>query len=204
MVVPVMLLASAATATPPPEPAQLLAALRQPLPSRSAYFEQRESPLLSQALSLAGELERPASGVLVKRVDTPYRETARIEGEQVVVEREGKSARKFSLRRAPELRALTASIEAVLGGDLALLQRHFTLAMHGTAAAWNLQLTPLDKRLARKVGGLRFRGAGTELRCMELRLSGAEISRTWLGARADQAARAADAAARDALCFDPE
>lgn len=201
---PAILLAGSATAAPPPEPAQLLAALRQPPPSRSVYFEQRESPLLSEALGFEGELERPAPGVLVKRVDTPYRETARIEGENVVVEREGKSARKFSLRRAPELRALTASIEAVLGGDLDLLQRHFTLAMEGSAAAWSLQLTPLDKRLARKVERLRFRGAGTELRCMELVLTGNEISRTWLGAQAAKAAAAADAASRDALCFDSE
>ena len=197
-------LATSAIAAPPPDAAQLLAALKQPPPSRSAFFEQRESPLLSEALSFEGELERPAPGVLVKRVVAPYRETARIEGESVVVERDDKPSRKFSLRRAPELRALTASIEAVLGGDLILLQRHFTLRMEGTAAAWTLHLQPLDRRLARKVERLRFRGAGNDLRCMELVLTGAEISRTWLGAQAAPASAAADATARDALCFDPE
>ena len=45
---------------------------------------------------------------------------------------------EIALRRAPELRALTASIEAVLGGDLALLQKHFRLRMEGSGAAWTL------------------------------------------------------------------
>lgn len=199
-----MLLAGSAIATPPPEPAELLAALQQPPPSRSAYYERRESPLLEGALEFEGELERPSAGVLVKRIDAPYRETARIEGEEVVVERDDRPARRFSLRRAPELRALTAGIEAVLGGDLALLQRHFTLAIEGSASAWTLRLTPLDRRLARKVEHLHFRGTGTGLRCMDLALAGAELSRTWLGAQAAAAAAAPDAATRDALCAGSE
>src|SRR5687768_17662850 len=114
--------AGSARAAPPPEPAALLATLQQAPPTRTEFFERRQSPLLRAPLLFAGELERPVAGVLVKRTRMPHREQTRIEAEQVRVEREGEKPRRFSLRRAPELRALTASVEAVLGGDIALLQ----------------------------------------------------------------------------------
>lgn len=178
----------------------MLAALKHPAPTQTAFFERRESPLLAQPLLFSGELQRPAAGTLVKRIDEPYAEHTRIEGEKVSVEREGERTRKFSLRRAPELRALTASIEAVLGGDLALLQKFYTLRMEGSDTGWTLHLTPLDKRLAKRVETMRFLGTGTELLCMDLVLAGDEASRTWLGEVAARAAQAADDAARDALC----
>jgi hypothetical protein len=168
------------------------------------FHERRASPLLVEALRFSGELERPVAGTLLKRIDEPFREQVRIDGERVLVEREGKPSRRFSLRRAPELGALTASIEAVLGGDLAQLQRHFSLRMEGTAPAWVMHLDPRDHRLAKKVEALRFLGSGTELRCMDLVLVGAETSRTWLGPQATAAAQAADDAARDALCHAAE
>ncbi len=191
---------SPAVAAPPPEPSALLAALKRPAPTKTTFFERRQSPLLARPLLFSGELERPVAGTLVKRIDQPYVEQTRIAGEQVVVERAGERARKFSLRRAPELRALTASIEAVLGGDLALLEKYYKLRMDGTEATWTLHLAPLDKRLAKRVDAMRFLGSGTQLHCMDLALTGKETSRTWLGERAAAAAGAADEAARDALC----
>lgn len=192
-----------AQAAPPPEPEQLLAALARPAPTQTAFFERRASPLLAQPLLFSGELQRPAAGTLVKRIEHPYAERTAIEGEKVSVEREGERARRFSLRRAPELRALMAGIEAVLGGDLALLQKHYTLAMDGSDAAWTLHLAPIDKRLAKRVQSMRFLGAGTTLQCMDLVLAGDETSRTWLGEIAAPAAKAPDEAARDALCGTP-
>jgi hypothetical protein len=158
---------------------------------------------LSTAILLEGELARPQAGTLVKRVLTPFREQTKIHEQRVEVERSDGSTRRFSLRRAPELRALTASIEAVLGGDLELLQRHFLLRMEGEDSAWVLHLTPRDARLTRRVQALRFLGAGQALHCMDLALVGDEISRTWLGEFARAAAAAENDAARDALCRSP-
>lgn len=178
----------------------MLAALKRPPPTETAFFERRQSPLLARPLLFSGKLERPATGTLVKRIERPYVELTRIEGEKVSVERAGERPRKFSLRRAPELRALTASVEAVLGGDLALLQKYFKLRMEGSDAAWTLHLAPVDPRLAKRVDAMRFLGSGMELHCMDLALAGKETSRTWLAARAAAAGGAADEAARDGLC----
>lgn len=138
--------------------------------------------------------------MLVKRIEQPYREVARIEDGKVDVQRDDGKPRRFSLRRAPELGALMTSIESVLAGDAVQLARHFGLHVEGGETAWTMRLTPLDERLARRVVSLTLRGAGNELRCMDLDLAGGETSRTWLGAQAPAAAAATDAAARDALC----
>ena len=190
----------AARAAPPPDPAALLKALQHPAPTQTAFFERRQSPLLAQPLLFSGELQRPQAGTLVKHIERPYAEHTRIEGEKVSVEREGERTRRFSLRRAPELRALTAGIEAVLAGDVALLRKFYALRMEGSDAAWTLHLTPLDKRLAKRVESMRFLGTATTLHCMDLVLAGEESSRTWLGETAAPAAEAVDETARDALC----
>jgi hypothetical protein len=200
LALPLALPAVAAATAAPPEPARLLETLRQPPPSRSAFFEQRRSPLLAAPLEFSGTLERPAPGVLVKRIEQPYREVARIEAGKVEVRRDDGKPRRFSLRRAPELGVLMTSIESVLAGDAVQLARHFRLQVEGRDTAWTVRLVPLDKRLAGRVVSLVLRGAGSELRCMDLDLAGGETSRTWLGAQAPAAAAATDAAARDALC----
>lgn len=189
-----------AIASEPPELARLLAALARPAPAESAFVERRESPLLAEPLLLNGRLQQPARGTLIKIVEAPYVERTSVSDERVVVQRQQQPARKFSLRRAPELRALMASFEAVLSGDLALLQRHYTLDMQGSADAWRLALTPRDRRLARRVESLALLGSGEELHCMDLRQRGEERSRMWLGAAAKLALQSTSEAARDALC----
>ncbi len=180
--------------------AQLLGALARPAPAESAFVERRESPLLAEPLLLQGRLQQPARGTLVKIVESPYVERTSVSDERVIVERQKQPARKFSLRRAPELRALMASFEAVLSGDLLLLQRHYTLDMQGSADEWRLALTPRDRRLARRVESMALLGGGGDLHCMDLDQRGGERSRMWLGAAADAAKRSTSEAARDALC----
>jgi hypothetical protein len=186
-----------------PDIARLIAALAQPTPATTAFHERRASPLLAEALGFSGELQRPAPGVLIKTVSQPYRESTRIADGRVTVEREGQPPRRFSLSRAPELLALTASFEAVLSGDLALLERHYRLRMEGSADSWQLRLLPRDARLARRLVGLSMRGAGAHLRCIDLDLVGDETSRMWLGEVAASARDSEDAGARDALCSLP-
>ncbi len=177
-----------------------IAGLAQPPPATTAFHERRESPLLATALAFSGELQRPVAGELLKVVSWPYVERTQIAGGRVTVEREGQPRRRFSLSRAPELQALTASFEAILSGDLALLQKHYRLQMDGVESSWRLVLTPLDARLARRVKALTLHASGTQLRCIDLSLAGDESSRMWLGEIASAAQASDDPAQRDALC----
>lgn len=188
--------------------ASLIASLAQPLPAKTTYFEQRESPLLAQPLQFSGVLERPAVGTLVKSVAQPYVERTVIADGRVTIEREGQARRRFSLKRAPELVALTASFEAILSGDASTLQQHYRIDTLGNAEAWTLTLTPREPRLAKRVLAIRLYGGLLDryptLRCIDLDLAGAENSRMWIGELAARAMANTDAAERDAMCSGAE
>lgn len=194
------LLASLAAKAEGAELDALLAGFAQPAPARSIYFERRTSPLLMQPLLFGGELSQPAVDELVKTVEGDQPERMRIAGERVEVQREGQPTRRFSLKRAPELAALTASFRALLAGDRALLEHHYSTQLAPAGAGWTIALTPKDARVARKVLGMRLHGQGAEWRCFDLDLAEGEHSRMWLGDWAASAAAAADETQRDALC----
>jgi len=184
--------------------AALIASLAQPLPAKTTYFEQRESPLLAAPLQFSGVLERPQVGTLVKSVVQPYVERTVIADGRVSSEREGQPQRQFSLKRAPELVALTASFEAILSGDSNALRQQYRIDTLGDAEAWTLTLTPLEPRLAKRVLAIRLYGgllgSQASLRCIDLDLAGAENSRMWIGELAATAMATSDASARAALC----
>lgn len=117
-----------------------------------------------QPLLFGGELSQPAADELVKTVEGAQPERLRIAGERVEVQREGQGTRRFSIKRAPELAALAASLRGLLGGDRGLLERHFAIELSPSGAGWTLDLTPADGRVARKVRGMRLHGVAGEWR----------------------------------------
>jgi len=146
----------------------LLARLARPAPDTTTFVEVRYSSLLAEPLVVSGDLEHRADGSLVRRVTEPYRESTVLRGETVTVEREGSKPRRFSLDRAPELRGMLASFGALLKGDRALLDRYFTLAIHGTDAKWQIELLPFDRKLARRLAAIRVDGSLDRARCFTL------------------------------------
>ena len=107
--------------------------------------------MLKAPLRVSGEYQRPDDATLVREVQSPYRETTTIRGDQATIAREGRSPRRFKLTRAPELAALQASFGALLGGDRAALERHYTVRSQGVRERWILTMTPRDAALAARV-----------------------------------------------------
>lgn len=194
------LLAVSAAADAAPELDTVIAALAQPVPAHTPFFERRVSNLLVEPMLLQGSLRRPAADHLIKQIDGPPNETMQIAGDRVRVERDGERTRSFSLRRAPELAVLAASFDALLAGDRARLEQHYQLTFVADAADWQIDLVPLEKRVKKRVDRLRLTGTELQWRCFDLELSNGEKSRMWLGEAAAEAAAAADETARDALC----
>ena len=180
----------------------ILAKLARPLPSRTGFVELRDSKLLQQPLRIAGEYRRPDADTLVREVRAPYAETTTIHAGEVSITRSGKTMRRFSLSRAPELAGLQASFGALLAGDRKRLEQHYALASEGSRERWTLVLTPKDAAMAEKVRAIALYGRGAELRCIETRPAdgGGEIQRTLLAGAAREAGDVASAAALAALC----
>jgi hypothetical protein len=191
-----------------PEPAStgnvdtawILSRLARPAPSQTPFVELRDSRLLKAPLRISGTYRRPDGATLVREVRAPYAETTTIRAGEAVIERAGKSARRFSLSRVPELAGLQASFGALLSGDGERLKRHYAIRSEGTRDRWTLLLTPKDAALAAKVERVVLHGRGSELRCIEsIPLDGA-VQRTLLAGAARDAAGVESAQALAALC----
>lgn len=205
-----LLLATPPVAAEPPQAAVgaatvqvdwILARIARPAPSRTGFVELRDSKLLKAPLRISGEYRHPDAATLVREVRSPYAETTTIRGGEAVIARAGRSPQRVSLARVPELAALQASFGALLDGDGARLQRHYTLHGEGSRQHWRLVLAPRDAALARRVRSIVLHGRGAELRCIEtVPAQGREVQRTLLAGAARDASRLQDAAALAALC----
>jgi len=160
----------------------LLAGLTRPPPAATAFVELRYSRLLAEPLRVSGELAYRDDGTLVRRVTNPFRETTTIRKDQVVVEREGQKPRRFGLSRAPELRGVLASFGALLAGDRATLERHFTPALTRTGAQWTLVLVPRDARSRKRIVNVTINGSADRARCFNVNEADGDASVMWVGA----------------------
>lgn len=192
---------AAASAVDAVDSGWILSKLARPAPTRTAFVEVRDSPLLKAPLRIEGEYRRPVNDTLVREVRTPYAETTTIQSGTVRIARAGKSARTFSLTRVPELAGLQASFGALLSGDRQLLEQHYRLASAGTRQRWTMVLTPKDAPFAAKVRDITLYGRGAELRCIETTPARTgEVQRTLLAGAARDASGVSTSTALAALC----
>jgi len=180
----------------------LLGSLARPAPDEVPFVEVRFSPLLDAPVVASGRLEYLAPGRLARHVVDPYREDTLIDGDQVVLEREGEKERRFSLRRAPELRGLLSSFSAILSGDAAALRESFELSLLPGAAAgrWTLRLAPRDEGLRRRVGDIEVNGAPGTVSCISMATRADAASITVLGRLPGELPQPLTPAALRALC----
>ncbi|MEG3192729.1 LolA-related protein [Lysobacter sp. D1-1-M9] len=185
-------------------PEWILVRLERPVPIRTEFVELRSSELLKAPLRVNGEYRRPDAQTLVRVVREPYLETTTIGQGEVSIVRDGRSPRRFSLSRAPQLAALHDSFGALLSGDRARLEQHYRIASTGSRERWVLRLTPKDAELAEQLVDIALYGRGAELRCIETRTRGRgggrgagdgvdpDIERTLLAGAARRAGTAPD------------
>lgn len=183
----------------------VLSKLARPAPMRTSFVELRGSKLLKQPLQVAGEYRRPDRDTFIRDVRTPYLEVTTIRAGQATITRAGK-LRTFSLSRAPELAGLQSSFGALLSGDRALLQRHYSIDTDGTQTRWQMTLVPKDKVMAARVRDIQLYGRGSELRCIETRAPASgkaetgDVQRTLLATAARGAPANLGMDAMTALC----
>jgi hypothetical protein len=168
-----------------PDVDSLLKSLARPAPSTTPFVEVRYSKLLDQPLVVKGQLEYHEDGALVRAVNDPFRERTEIRGETVTVERVGKATRRFSLKRAPELRSMLAGFGAVLGGSRASLEQDFNLAVTGEGAHWQLSMTPKSAAVGKYVRDIVIQGRENEPKCIVVTQPDAQSSVMLVGKAAE-------------------
>jgi hypothetical protein len=143
---------------------QLLAARRH---GEVSFVEQHFIKLTKRPVESMGELIYDAPDRLEKRTNEPRRETLTVAGHEVTIERKGTS-RTLDLSSYPALVPFVEGIRATLAGDLASLERVFTVDYAGDLSRWALTLTPRDSALARTVARVRIDGVRDTLLTVEI------------------------------------
>lgn len=146
---------------------QLMSGFAAVQESRARFQEEKHLAILSEPLKLSGTLRYVRPDRIEKHITRPYAESMRIKGDQLEWEAQGKT-RTLSLRSQPQLWALAESLRATLAGDLAALQKHYTIKLDGTPAQWSMTLEPRYDSLSQFVEQIRMQGANSRLRQVDI------------------------------------
>jgi hypothetical protein len=204
LLLPLWATASASSEPAPPAASSaegLIGALGQPAPAHTAFAEARFLQMLDRPLVVSGQLSWLGGDRLQRRVDHPQAETATIADGEVTQQRDGKPARHFSLKRAPQLQVLLDSFVALLSGDAQRLQQAFDIRQIGNGnGAWVLTLVPRDPVVARTVASIRIDGFKHQSRCMHMQEEDGDLAVDLLGPLAAKMPAQPTREALQALC----
>jgi len=155
--------------------AQLMAQLAQIQTSRARYTEVRHVAMLKQPLELSGTLSYSRPSRIEKNQTRPFSEIVRVDGEDLTVERDGKT-HSVALRNAPLLGTLVESLRSTLAGDGGELRRLFSVSMEGSKEHWTLKLTPREIDVASVVTEISISGSGPRVGRIEIQEPGGDLS----------------------------
>jgi Outer membrane lipoprotein carrier protein LolA-like len=162
-------IAGAAASQAPFDIKQLMRVLAAAPKTAIAFTETRHSSLLKAPLVTTGELRFSPPDTLERRVDAPFAERYRIDGDQMTIERAGSVApRTLSLASQPLLANLVDTIRAMLRGDLPTLARLYRIELSGDHDDWALTLLPSDPAMVEYVASVHVTGHGGVLARMEV------------------------------------
>jgi Outer membrane lipoprotein carrier protein LolA-like len=157
-------------ASPPPPPVlQNVLARIAHLPARQARFtEEKHLASLTAPLHSAGILIYRPPAYLEKSTSTPRPERMVIDGDTLTLAEGDSPPRSVGLDENPALRGLADTLRAVVGGDLATLQRLYSVQEQGDVANWRLVLTPSDPALRDALFRVTVDGSDTNIRQIDM------------------------------------
>lgn len=157
----------------PPGPAasatldQLMQLLARRQHGEADFTEVRYLSVLSEPLRSRGLLIYRAPDYLEQRILQPRAETVLLD-HGVLTLRRGKRERSVSLAQQPQIAPLVDSMRALLAGERATLEQHFTLQLTGSLERWQLRLEPREEALRTGVREIDISGEGDQVRLVQL------------------------------------
>ena len=155
--------------------AQLMGELAKIESSRARYSELRHVAQLKRPIELSGTLYYSRPARIEKRQTLPFPEVMRVDGDMLVVEREGKS-RSVMLSQVPVVGTLVESLRATLAGDATELERLYAVTMEGPRESWTLKLIPREYEVGGIVSQISISGSGPRVSRVEIREQGGDRS----------------------------
>jgi len=155
--------------------ARLMGELAKIESSRARYSEVRHVAQLRRPIELSGTLYYSRPAHIEKRQTRPFVEVMRVDGDMLVLEREGES-RTIMLSQVPVVGTLVESLRATLAGDATELERLYAVTMEGPRERWTLKLLPREYEVGGIVSEIRISGSGPRVSRVEIREQGGDRS----------------------------
>lgn len=151
-------------------------------PSRVCFVEERHNTLLREPLVITGYLEYRGDGKLSKVVQAPFKESFVLDGDTIELTRDGET-RQISLRKGRPMMTMLNGIEALLAGDIRVLQRVFETKISGSADDWTLTLLPESRRMRNRLQRIIVSGNAKTIASIQFELENDERQLMRIGDR---------------------
>ncbi|TAN04973.1 MAG: outer membrane lipoprotein carrier protein LolA [Rhodanobacteraceae bacterium] len=175
-------LATAAAA--PPLAARLLAGMARTPPTSTPFVQVSYRAVLARPIIVLGTLRWAGGDRLERDIEQPFRQTAKINGGEISLQRGSGEVQHVPLAQAPQVGAMLAGFRALLGGNLTVLQQDFVLTAEGDPAHWVVTLTPRTPALRQQLASMVIDGRAHDARCLTVHAANGDTSITLLGALA--------------------
>lgn len=150
-----LLLCGAPTFGDPMTREQLTERLRVSAPFRAPFSEQRRVAVLSAPLESRGEIQCLPGVGIVWRTERPIQMVDVITPTSIV-RRSRRGEREATKDRA----GISATLLALMSGDVAGAEDRFSVTLEGTADSWSVKLTPRDTLVAEVIQAIVVSGSG--------------------------------------------
>lgn len=144
----------------------LMQALARQPAGHARFTETKTIALLDQPLVSQGELVHAPPDRLEKHTRQPQAESMRVAGDTLTLARDGQT-HVLHLPEQPQAQAIVDAVRGTLTGNQALLARHYAMRLRGTAARWQLVLTPRGAAMRQWVRQIEVSGAQGRIQQIE-------------------------------------
>jgi outer membrane lipoprotein-sorting protein len=146
---------------------QLMQSLAQVKSGTANFTEHKTMHMLKAPLVETGTLDYVAPDHVRKITTSPVPEQFSLDGDVVTISGPGNGAgpqtRHFALSAYPQIGGLVAGIRATLAGDLATLDRYYSVQLSGVPEQWQLLLQPKSSTLTKYIKSIRIEGDGDRI-----------------------------------------
>jgi outer membrane lipoprotein-sorting protein len=134
------------------------------MPNRRADFiEEKRLSSLTTPLISQGQLLYRRPSYLEKITLSPKPERLIVSGETLIIQSGSALARQIDLSDHPMVQAMVDTIRGTIAGDLATLERYYTITQQGDRSAWHLTMIPTDPRMAKRIKVIEVTGRGIDV-----------------------------------------
>jgi hypothetical protein len=156
---------------------ELMLSLAQVKNSKATFVERKYLSILKSPLEYSGTLAYKAPSHLEKQTLLPKPESLVLDQDILIVQSGAPNRKRtLSLQDYPVIGAFVESFRATLAGDIATLNRFYSVTLEGHPKQWLLILRPVDAKMKNLVNEIRISGSLEQISTIEIRESGGDYS----------------------------